>query len=103
MLGLDFDISTTDCWHDPITSIRVRAVDAAEAVIVFQYRAWWGPRVTIAAVDDQTVKISLPAIGSIVCQKETLGAVTFKYDIGQVEYPHEPGQCVPVVDEPRRS
>jgi hypothetical protein len=87
VLGLDIEISETDCWHDPLISIRAIKPGSPDKTIVLQYSDWGRTMPVITTPDDQTIQISIPRVSFISCQRDTWKTLTFKYDIGLVEHP----------------
>ncbi len=94
VLGYDFEISETDCWHNPEMSIFVSKSGQDKRALLFAY----APRVipTITPVDERTIRIGLGSIEYVFCHKLKWEDLTVEYDIGGILYPGnraEPREC----------
>jgi hypothetical protein len=94
--GFDFEISETECWHDPAVSVFVSKAGHSTKTRLFQYTRGANPVPIITSIDEHTVQISLSSVGAIACRRDRWGPLTIKYDIGAVEYPSvhaQPPEC----------
>jgi hypothetical protein len=85
--GFDFEISETECWHDPAVSVFVSKAGHSTKTRLFQYTRGANPVPVITLLGKDTVQISLSSVGAIACRRDRWGPLTIKYDIGAVEYP----------------
>src|SRR5215510_3843334 len=61
--GLNFEVSTTNCWHSPETSVFVSKPGESRKTLLFLYGSVEVPVIT--SVDDRTIRITLDTIDSI--------------------------------------
>ena len=87
VLGLDIEITETDCWHDPLISIRAVKPGSSEKVTMLQYSDWSRTVPVITTPDDRTIQIAIPKVSFIACRRDSWETLTFRFDIGLVEHP----------------
>jgi hypothetical protein len=92
--GLNFEVSETDCWHNPETSVFVSKSGENRKTLLFAYASRLVP--TITPVDERTVRIGLGDIDHVFCRTVRWDDLTIEYDIGAVRsskgHP-DPRQC----------
>jgi hypothetical protein len=92
--GFNFEVSVTDCWHNPETGVFVARPGQREKTLLFRYLAPEVP--TITALDEHTVQIALGDIDQIFCREDKWQELTVKYDIRSIRYSGsrpEPQKC----------
>lgn len=89
--GLNVEVSETDCWHNPETSVFVSKPGQKRKTLLFAYAPGVAP--TITPVDERTVRIGLGAIDHIFCRKVKWEGLVIEYDIGAVRSRLEPREC----------
>jgi hypothetical protein len=92
--GLDFEISTADCWHSPETSVFVSKHGHGSKTLVLLYDSPEVP--TITPIDESTIRVTLGDVGYIYCRNSGWRDVTIKYDVRSVRYAgsrNEPLEC----------
>ncbi|MBI2739481.1 MAG: hypothetical protein HYX38_23420 [Rhodospirillales bacterium] len=92
--GLNFEVSETDCWHNPETSVFVSKSGQNQKTLLFAYASRSVP--TITPVDERTVRIGLGDIDHIFCRSVSWEGLAIEYGIGAVRSPGshlEPRQC----------
>jgi hypothetical protein len=104
LAGFDFQISETDCWHNPAVSVFVAKAGHSTKTRLFQYvrsaafhylrSADQVPVITL--IGKNTVQISLSGMQVEHCRRDRWGPLRIKYDIGVVDYPDSgtrPPEC----------
>jgi hypothetical protein len=92
--GHNFEVSETDCWHNPETSVFVSKSGQDRKTLLFAYASRLVP--TITPVDERTVRIGLGDIDHVFCRSVRWEGLAIEYDIGAVRSPgdhREPRQC----------
>jgi hypothetical protein len=83
--GADFEVSETDCWHNPETSVFVSRSGQNRKTLLFAYSPGVVPAIT--AIGDRTIRIGLGDIDQIFCRKGKWEDLTIEYNLGSVRYP----------------
>lgn len=90
--GYDFEVSRTiNC--DVAMNVLVSRKGRRERTLLFKFIPPDKAAIPgIAAIDRDTVQISIPSVPYIFCRKDKWQTLTVKYDIGAVDYPGVPAQ-----------
>lgn len=91
VLGFNFEISKTDCWHNPETGVFVSRPGQSGKTLLFLYDSLEVPAIT--PLDEQTIQIALGDVDSILCRKDKWESLTIKYDIRSTRYPGNSPEC----------
>ena len=83
--GLHFEVSMTDCWHNPETGVFVSRPGQSGKTLLFLYRSVEVPAIT--SIDEQTIQIALDDVNSVFCRKDRWQDLTIRYDILSIRYP----------------
>ena len=77
--GFDFEVSMTDCWHNPQTGVFVSRPGHPARTLLLQYES---PKVpSIKSIDGHTVRIELRGVDSIQCRRREWQGLSVEYDI----------------------
>jgi hypothetical protein len=89
--GFNFEVSMTDCWHNPETGVFVSRPGQSGKTLLFLYHSVEVPAIT--SVDERTIQIALGNVNSIFCRKDRWQDLTIKYDIRNIRYPGSRREC----------
>jgi hypothetical protein len=89
--GFNFEVSVTDCWHNPETGIFISRPGQREKTLLFLYHSLEVP--TITSVDGHTIQIALGNIDQVFCRQDKWQNLTIRYDIRSVRYPGSRPEC----------
>ena len=82
--GFDFEISETDCWHNPAVSVFVSKAGHSTKSRLIEYYRGKNPPPAITLVGKNTVQISLQKPDDIFCWRETWGPLKIRYEVVSV-------------------
>jgi hypothetical protein len=92
--GADFEVSETDCWHNPETNVFISKSGQNSKTLLFAYSPGVVP--TITAIGDRTIRVGVGDIDQIFCRKGKWESLTIEYDVGGIRYPgnhHQSREC----------
>ena len=89
--GLNFEVSTTDCWHNTETGVFVSRPNQGRKTLLFLYNSLEVP--TITSVGEHAVQITLSDVDQVFCRQDKWQDLTIKYDIRRIRYPENRRQC----------
>ncbi|MFZ5783141.1 MAG: hypothetical protein ACOY4R_23310 [Pseudomonadota bacterium] len=89
--GLDFEISTTDCWHSTETGVFVSKPGQGEKTLLFLYDSLEVPAIT--SVGEHAIQIALGDVDYVYCREDKWQDLTIKYDIRSVRYSGDRPYC----------
>ncbi|MFZ5784271.1 MAG: hypothetical protein ACOY4R_29090 [Pseudomonadota bacterium] len=93
ILGHDIEVSETDCWHDPLVSIRVTRPGDQRRIVVFRYAGGGTVMPTITTIDEHTIRISIPRVSFIDCRRDTFETLQIEFNIGSVTHATQERRC----------
>jgi len=89
--GLDFEVNTTDCWHNTETGVFVSRPGQRGKTLLLLYDSLEVP--TITSVGERTIQIALGDVDQVFCREDKWQDLTIKYDIRSIRYPRDRRQC----------
>jgi len=89
--GLNFEVSMTDCWHNPETGVFVSRPGQSGKTLLFLYDSPEVPAIT--SIDERTIQIALGDVDTIFCRKDRWQDLTIKYDIRSIRQPGSRREC----------
>jgi len=92
--GFNFEVSETDCWHNPEMSVFISKSGQNRKTLLFAYASRLAPTITL--VDERTVRIDLGDIDHIFCRSVRWEGLVVEYDTGAIRSSGnhlEPRQC----------
>jgi hypothetical protein len=89
--GFNFEVSTTDCWHNPETGVFVSRPGQRRKTLLFLYDSLEVPAIT--SIDERTVQITIGNIDQVFCRRDKLENLTIKYDIRGIRFPGSSPAC----------
>jgi hypothetical protein len=89
--GFNFEVSMTDCWHNPETGVFVSRPGQSGKTLLFLYDS---PEVSaITSIDERTIQLALGDDDTIFCRKDRWQDLTIKYDIRSIREPGSRREC----------
>ncbi len=89
--GFDFEVSETNCdtFAKTVTiSVFASRPGRPRKVLLFKFFPAFNDKLpVVSAVDQHTVRISIPEISSLAFRREKLGDLSVNYSIGITDYP----------------
>jgi hypothetical protein len=89
--GFNFEVSMTDCWHNPETGVFVSRPGQSGKTLLFLYDSLEVPAIT--SIDERTIQITLGDVDAIFCRKDRWQDLTIKYDIRSIRPPGSRREC----------
>lgn len=89
--GLNFEVSTTDCWHSTETGVFVSKPGQSGKTLLFLYNSLEVPAIT--SVGEHAIQIALGDVDQVFCRQDKWQDLTIKYDIRNIRYPGTRSRC----------
>jgi hypothetical protein len=89
--GFNFEVSVTDCWHNPETGVFVSRPGQREKTLLFLYHSLEVPMIT--SLDEHTVQIALGDVDQVFCREDKWQDLTIQYDVRSVRHPGHRRAC----------